>query len=153
MSFNKRCNFEDYLHLISSIICSYIYKIFCFINDIQEYCQSEEVLLFLYAWFSANVTGQNKELKIYNTDKEDHSSQAIVIFLLLLIKAPLSKFDSRMARRGGKMVPGAGIEPARPRSRRILSPVCLPISPPGQGGAEKRELYTMKDNFLFYVFL
>ena len=29
------------------------------------------------------------------------------------------------------MVPGAGIEPARPQSRRILSPVCLPVSPPG----------------------
>ena len=31
-----------------------------------------------------------------------------------------------------KMVPGAGIEPARPLSRGILSPLCLPISPPGQ---------------------
>jgi hypothetical protein len=29
------------------------------------------------------------------------------------------------------MVPGAGIEPARPLSRKILSLVCLPISPPG----------------------
>ena len=31
------------------------------------------------------------------------------------------------------MVPGAGIEPARPLSRKILSLVCLPISPPGLG--------------------
>ena len=30
------------------------------------------------------------------------------------------------------MVPGAGIEPARPLSRGILSPLCLPIPPPGQ---------------------
>ena len=31
------------------------------------------------------------------------------------------------------MVPEAGIEPARPLSREILSLLCLPISPPGQG--------------------
>ena len=30
------------------------------------------------------------------------------------------------------MVPGAGLEPARPLSRGILSPLCLPIPPPGQ---------------------
>ena len=29
------------------------------------------------------------------------------------------------------MVPGAGIEPARPCEREILSLLCLPISPPG----------------------
>ncbi len=29
------------------------------------------------------------------------------------------------------MVPGAGLEPARPLSRGILNPLCLPISPPG----------------------
>ena len=29
-------------------------------------------------------------------------------------------------------VPGAGLEPARPRSHWILSPACLPIPPPGQ---------------------
>ena len=31
------------------------------------------------------------------------------------------------------LVPGAGIEPARPfyGKRRILSPLCLPVSPPG----------------------
>jgi hypothetical protein len=28
------------------------------------------------------------------------------------------------------MVPRAGIEPARPQRRGILSPLCLPISPP-----------------------
>jgi hypothetical protein len=32
------------------------------------------------------------------------------------------------------MVPGAGIEPARPEGRQILSLLRLPISPPGQGG-------------------
>lgn len=30
------------------------------------------------------------------------------------------------------MVPGAGIEPARPCDREILSLLCLPISPPGR---------------------
>ncbi len=30
------------------------------------------------------------------------------------------------------MVPGTGIEPVQPFSRGILSPLCLPISPPGQ---------------------
>ncbi len=29
------------------------------------------------------------------------------------------------------MVPGAGLEPARPFERGILNPLCLPISPPG----------------------
>lgn len=29
------------------------------------------------------------------------------------------------------MVPGAGLEPARPYERGILNPLCLPISPPG----------------------
>ena len=33
------------------------------------------------------------------------------------------------------MVPGAGIEPARRLSRGILSPLCLPVSPPGLGWA------------------
>ena len=31
-----------------------------------------------------------------------------------------------------KLVPGAGVEPARSYLRGILSPLCLPISPPGQ---------------------
>jgi hypothetical protein len=31
-----------------------------------------------------------------------------------------------------KLVPGAGIEPARPCDREILSLLCLPISPPGR---------------------
>lgn len=30
------------------------------------------------------------------------------------------------------LVPGAGIEPARPYEREILSLLCLPISPPGR---------------------
>ena len=29
------------------------------------------------------------------------------------------------------MVPGAGLEPARPYRRGILNPLCLPIPPPG----------------------
>jgi len=31
-----------------------------------------------------------------------------------------------------RLVPGAGLEPARPYRHRILSPACLPIPPPGQ---------------------
>ena len=31
------------------------------------------------------------------------------------------------------VVPGAGLEPARSKERGILNPLCLPISPPGQG--------------------
>ena len=37
------------------------------------------------------------------------------------------------------MVPGAGLEPARSCLRGILSPLCLPIPPPGQD--RKNELY------------
>ena len=33
------------------------------------------------------------------------------------------------------VVPGAGIEPARPYDREILSLLCLPVSPPGHRGA------------------
>jgi hypothetical protein len=33
------------------------------------------------------------------------------------------------------MVPGAGLEPARCCHRGILSPLRLPISPPGQGSS------------------
>lgn len=36
-------------------------------------------------------------------------------------------------------MPGAGIEPAQPQSRRILSPVCLPISPPGRSRGQRTE--------------
>ncbi len=32
------------------------------------------------------------------------------------------------------VVPGAGLEPARPKGQRILSPLRLPIPPPGQLG-------------------
>ena len=43
---------------------------------------------------------------------------------------------NKEAQKGAKslnfMVPGAGIEPARPCDREILSLLCLPISPPGQ---------------------
>src|SRR6266513_2432624 len=33
----------------------------------------------------------------------------------------------------GMLVPGEGLEPSRPRGRRILSPLRLPISPPRLG--------------------
>ena len=33
-----------------------------------------------------------------------------------------------------RMVPGAGLEPARSYDRGILNPLCLPISPPGHRG-------------------
>ncbi len=38
-----------------------------------------------------------------------------------------------------KMVPRAGLEPAQPKGRGILNPLCLPISPPGLnfGGASR----------------
>ncbi len=37
------------------------------------------------------------------------------------------------------MVPRAGLEPAQPKGRGILNPLCLPISPPGleSGGASR----------------
>ena len=38
----------------------------------------------------------------------------------------------------GSLVPVAGVEPARPFERGILSPLCLPISPYGQSGAPSR---------------
>ena len=36
------------------------------------------------------------------------------------------------------MVPGAGLEPARCYQRGILNPLCLPISPPGQGALSSK---------------
>ena len=41
-------------------------------------------------------------------------------------------FDEVKIKNVGLMVPGAGIEPARSFPRGILSPLRLPISPPGQ---------------------
>ncbi len=41
--------------------------------------------------------------------------------------------------RGG-MVPGAGLEPARCRHRGILSPLRLPIPPPGQTVSNNHKL-------------
>ncbi len=35
------------------------------------------------------------------------------------------------------MVPGAGLEPARPLGREILSLLCLPIPPPGHRGQHR----------------
>jgi hypothetical protein len=44
------------------------------------------------------------------------------------------------------MVPETGIEPVRPLSgkRRILSPLCLPISPLGHSASLRRKPGTMK---------
>ncbi len=39
------------------------------------------------------------------------------------------------------MVPGAGVEPARDFSRGILSPLRLPISPPGHGRLVNQAYY------------
>jgi len=51
-------------------------------------------------------------------------------------------------------VPGAGIEPARPCEREILSLLCLPISPPGQRGSARqiavRILTLTADFFVIY---
>jgi hypothetical protein len=52
-------------------------------------------------------------------------------------EAGTSGLAFQTARRVGSLadifvVPGAGIEPARPLSRKILSLVCLPISPSGR---------------------
>ncbi len=33
--------------------------------------------------------------------------------------------------KGETLVPGTGIEPVQPCGRGILSPLCLPVSPPG----------------------
>ena len=43
-----------------------------------------------------------------------------------------------------KMVPGAGVEPARPLSRGILSPLCLPVSPPGRVLAKRKAMLMIK---------
>jgi hypothetical protein len=43
----------------------------------------------------------------------------------------LESLEKSVINQGGKMVPGAGLEPARPYDRGILNPLCLPISPPG----------------------
>ena len=40
--------------------------------------------------------------------------------------------DSNLFLKLIRMVPGAGLEPARSCLRGILSPLCLPIPPPGQ---------------------
>jgi hypothetical protein len=45
------------------------------------------------------------------------------------------------------MVPGAGIEPARPCEREILSLLCLPISPPGPFEIK------LRPNFITKLFL
>ncbi len=40
--------------------------------------------------------------------------------------------STKLATRDVEVVPGAGVEPARPLGRGILSPLCLPIPPPGR---------------------
>ena len=52
--------------------------------------------------------------------------------LRVIIAATIATLlDKLLITRSILMVPGAGIEPARPLSRGILSPLRLPISPPG----------------------
>ena len=46
------------------------------------------------------------------------------------------------------MVPGAGLEPARPFERGILNPLCLPISPPGH---EQMCFTTLAERCAFYA--
>ncbi len=43
------------------------------------------------------------------------------------------------------MVPGAGIEPARPLGREILSLLCLPIPPPGHRGSTEVDADNCKE--------
>jgi hypothetical protein len=51
------------------------------------------------------------------------------------------------------LVPGAGIEPARPCDREILSLLCLPISPPGRAIAREELLLNMTQiQLLCYCF-
>lgn len=47
---------------------------------------------------------------------------------------PLGKHDNAKPRlkQSNKMVPRAGLEPARSKERGILNPLCLPISPSGR---------------------
>ena len=40
--------------------------------------------------------------------------------------------STKLATRDVEVVPGAGVEPARPQGRGILSPLCLPIPPSGR---------------------
>ena len=47
-----------------------------------------------------------------------------------VIRARQRRFDGDS--RGSGVVPGAGLEPAWPCGRGILSPLCLPVSPPGR---------------------
>ena len=47
------------------------------------------------------------------------------------------------------MVPGAGLEPARPCGREILSLLCLPIPPPGLRKGE--DFYTAKRHVVNHI--
>ena len=47
------------------------------------------------------------------------------------------------------MVPGAGLEPARHCWRGILSPLCLPIPPPGQKYVKLSILYN--EHFVLFL--
>ena len=46
---------------------------------------------------------------------------------------------SKNTQQKSKSMPGAGLEPARSYPRGILSPLCLPIPPPGPGRGAKME--------------
>lgn len=51
-------------------------------------------------------------------------------------KSPLKKESCMLI---FQLVPQAGLEPARQKRHRILSPACLPVPPPGQAWSEKRD--------------
>ncbi len=53
--------------------------------------------------------------------------------------------DCATPRRNNKLVPGAGLEPARPRSRHPLKMVCLPIPPPWRQHAQPVRLRRQRD--------
>ena len=82
-----------------------------------------------------------------NTRRIDGGSPSGRVDALLLEELAQVEADDRLVlghedalgRRGGRgrrgltHVPGAGLEPARPRGQRILSPPCLPFHHPGRG--------------------
>ena len=49
------------------------------------------------------------------------------------------------------MVPGAGLEPARPLGHWILNPACLPIPPPGRGKEDRKGNDHMAMQQVFYL--
>ncbi len=64
--------------------------------------------------------------------------QLITKFITLKLLFPILTTSVVVRRKNGPklrsvfyMVPRAGLEPAQPKGRGILNPLCLPISPPG----------------------